>query len=90
MSGHPASKLGHLEKVVLLPTSGKSPPSIPAKQATAWDGVAPGQLPCWNSALRTSSQLLPNTAWLERLGWDELGCRERTGITFDQVENKPL
>lgn len=33
------------------------------------------------------SQLLPNMAWL---GWDELGCRERTGKTFHEGENKPL
>lgn len=48
MRGHPASKLGHLAEVMLLLllAGGKSPPSIPAKQATAQDGAAPGQLPC--------------------------------------------
>lgn len=36
------------------------------------------------------SQLLPNMA---QLGWDELGCRERTGMqgkNTHQAENKPL
>lgn len=72
------------------PYQWQEPSLHPCKAGYGLGWSTTGQLPCWNSALRMSSQLLPNMAWLERLGWDELGCRERTRKTFDQVENKPL
>lgn len=80
--------------VMLLLAGGKNPPSITAKQATARDGsgpLIPGQLRCWSSAPRTQAHsCFPNMARLERWECSRQGCRQRTGKSFDQVENKSL
>lgn len=69
-------------------------PSVTAKQATVWDGsspLTPGQLGCWSSAPRTPAHSsFLNMAQLEKPGCSRQGCREGTGKSFDQVENKSL
>lgn len=69
--------------VMLLLAGGKSPPSIPTKWVTAWDGNSPWyQLWCWSSTPRTCSQSLPKHGKAGKTGIWQPGIQGRNWETI--------